>query len=47
MDAEHQQEEQSDDPGWPIGFLVLVAAAALYLGWRLLQALGWVVDKIG
>ena len=47
MEREHRQEEESEDPGWPIGFLVLLSAAALYLGWRLLQTIGWVVGNLG
>lgn len=31
---------------WPIGFMLLVGAVALYLGWRLVQGIialvGWV-----
>jgi hypothetical protein len=34
-----------EDPGWPVGFMIFVALAALYLGWRLVQlvarGLGW------
>ena len=35
----------SDDPA-PWHFKVLVAAAVGYLGWRLVQGLGWVVDLL-
>ncbi|MDJ0959621.1 MAG: hypothetical protein QNJ88_03110 [Acidimicrobiia bacterium] len=35
-----------EEPPWPVGFLILVGLAALYLGWRLIQlivtAVGWV-----
>ena len=40
-------EEQPNDPGWPIGFIVLVVAGALYLGLRLVQSIGWVIDRLG
>ena len=41
-------EEQSpeDDLEWPIGFIVVLALAALYLGWRLIQMLGGLLDFI-
>jgi hypothetical protein len=26
-----------EEPPWPIGFIVLVSLAALYVGWRLIQ----------
>ena len=29
--------QQPDDPGWPVGFLVIVGLAALYLAWRFIQ----------
>ena len=35
-----------DDPGWPIGFMVIVGLAALYLGWRLVQFLGDVLGWV-
>ena len=38
QDAEHQR--------WPIGFMLLVGATALYLGWRLVQGLGAVAGWI-
>jgi hypothetical protein len=42
---ESQVEPESRDR-WPIGFLLLVCAIALYLGWRLVQGIAWVVDSI-
>jgi hypothetical protein len=32
-----------EDPGWPIGFMIFVGLAALYLGWRLIQLVGWLL----
>ncbi len=26
-----------EEPPWPVGFIVLVSLAALYLGWRVIQ----------
>ena len=33
----------ADEEKWPIGFMLIVTLAALYLGWRLVQMLGWLV----
>ena len=36
---------EGEEPPWPIGFMLLVGLAALYVGWRLIQitgrAVGW------
>ncbi|MCP3977463.1 MAG: hypothetical protein GY720_23485 [bacterium] len=29
---------------WPIGFITILVLAALYLGWRLIQLLGRILD---
>lgn len=39
-------EPTPEDEKWPIGFMVILLLAALYLGWRLVQGVAWVVDKI-
>jgi hypothetical protein len=39
-----------EDPSaekWPVGFIVLVVAAAIYLLFRLIQGIGWLADWIG
>lgn len=33
-------EQEGSEQRWPIGFILLVAAVALYLGWRLVQGVG-------
>ena len=38
----HDTEEES----WPIGFMIVITLAALYLGWRLIQAIAWVIEKL-
>jgi hypothetical protein len=38
--------ERADDEKWPVGFLLILTLAALYLGWRLVQGVAWVVDKL-
>lgn len=39
-------EQQADDEKWPIGFMTILLLATLYLGWRLVQAVAWVIEKI-
>lgn len=41
---EARREAKSRDR-WPIGFMLLVGAVALYLGWRLVQGIGWVIES--
>lgn len=41
-DAEVAEEELK----WPIGFITILVLAALYLGWRLIQLLGRILDLI-
>lgn len=38
-------QPESEEPV-PIGFKLLVLAAALYLGWRLIQGIVWLVEWI-
>ncbi len=39
-------DEGRESERWPIGFMLLVGAVALYLGWRLVQGIialaGWI-----
>lgn len=35
-----------EDESWPIGFMIVLTLVALYLGWRLVQGVGWVIDKL-
>jgi hypothetical protein len=39
-------ETETEEETWPIGFMIIITLAALYLGWRLIQAIAWVIDKI-
>lgn len=41
---EQAVDTDQDDPGWPISFLLLVGAGALYLALRLIQ---FVADVVG
>ena len=41
-----RNEENGSAQRWPIGFMLLVAAVALYLGWRLVQGIGALVGWI-
>jgi hypothetical protein len=44
--AARAEEIVPEDESWPIGFMIVLALAALYLGWRLIQGVGWVIDKL-
>lgn len=35
-DVEHQR--------WPVGFMLLIGVTALYLGWRLVQGIGVLIE---
>lgn len=42
-------ESDAGDPvpaKWPVGFIILLVAAALYLGLRAVQMLGWLIDWV-
>ena len=45
-EAPKPTEEDGSGQRWPIGFMLLVGAIALYLGWRLVQGIGAVVGWI-
>ncbi|MEA2001537.1 MAG: hypothetical protein U9N84_06585 [Actinomycetota bacterium] len=36
----------TDEEKWPIGFMVAIVLVVLYLGWRLVQGVGWLIEKI-
>jgi hypothetical protein len=38
-------DEDAPAPKVPWHFWLLLAALALYLGWRLIQGVGWVADR--
>lgn len=46
--TEEQPEpvESEEDQSWPIGFMIILMLVALYLGWRLVQGVAWVIDKL-
>ncbi len=39
-------DDDGADPGAPWHFKVLLVALILYLAWRLLQGIGWLVDVL-
>ena len=41
-----QPPDTAEEEKWPIGFMIVLLLAALYLGWRLVQGIAWVIDKI-
>jgi len=36
---------EADEEKWPIGFLIIITLVALYLGWRLIQGIIWVINR--
>ena len=40
-------EDAQEDLEWPVGFMIVVGLAALYLIWRLIQLVGGLFDFIG
>ena len=44
--APERADHHADRQRWPIGFMVLIGATALYLGWRLVQAIGVLIGWI-
>ena len=41
-----QSDAAPDEEPWPIGFMLILFLAALYLGWRLVQGIAWVIERI-
>ena len=47
MTSEPQRDTEAtaeDDLKWPVGFIAMVALAALYVIVRLVQMAGWAID---
>jgi hypothetical protein len=47
-DADRPGAGSDEEPHdrWPIGFMLLIGAVSLYLTWRLIQGIGWVVERV-
>jgi hypothetical protein len=41
------QPPDGDELKTPFGFRLMVVLVVIYLGWRLVQAIGWVIDQLG
>ncbi len=41
-----RREESAPKERWPAGFILIVVAAALYLGFRLVEMIGWLVHWV-
>ncbi len=37
---------ETEDETWPIGFMIILTLVVVYLGWRLVQGVGWIIDKL-
>ena len=35
-----------DDEKWPVGFIIILVLAALYLGWRLIELIAMGIDWV-
>ncbi len=44
--ADGPETPATDEESWPIGFLIIVTLAVLYLGWRLVQGVGWLISNL-
>jgi hypothetical protein len=44
---EDESKEDADKQRWPIGFMLLIAALSLYLGWRLIQGVAALIRWLG
>lgn len=40
----HAESGSEEELKWPVGFIVMVSLAALYLIVRLVQMTGWLID---
>lgn len=41
------QPPEDEELKAPFSFKLMVAAVAIYLGWRLVQGVLWLIDRIG
>ena len=44
--ADRPDAAANDDETWPIGFMIVVILAVLYLGWRLVQGVVWLINTL-
>ncbi len=44
--AAKEPDQEVERQRWPIGFMLLLGVTALYLGWRLIQGVGVLIDWI-
>lgn len=40
-------EPAGSDEKWPWSFILLIVSATIYLGWRLIQGIVWLVNWVG
>jgi hypothetical protein len=45
-DSQTRPAPEAEEETWPIGFMIILTLVVLYLGWRLVQGIGWVIDKL-
>ena len=44
--TEQPPATETEEEKWPVGFMIVVGLAALYLLWRGIQAIGWLIDAV-
>ena len=46
--SERPEEGSADqDEKWSWSFILLLVAGTIYLGWRAIQGIAWLVDRVG
>ncbi len=45
MSEQPDGPHEGDEEKWPIGFLIIITLVAVYLGWRLIQGVMWVINR--
>lgn len=49
MSEDHlpEPEPQPEDLKAPLSFKIMIVMTVIYLGWRLVQGIMWLIDRIG
>lgn len=47
MSERREPGSSEEDQKWSWSFLLLLVAGAIYLGWRAIQGIAWLVDWAG
>ena len=47
MSERPDEGSAAQDEKWSWSFILLLVAGAIYLGWRAIQGIAWLVDRVG